>query len=168
MEADTFAFTGSQKNIIVTISEYSFEKPVSLLYSNSVYTLLTRTGIGFQQGLLNSTAFGCQHDIMAVDIILITKITNIEICADTVVGLNTDDILDCTALRGLGSLRYFVYLKPVTSALVGEKEHSTVSICNINMLDEIFLLGGAALGAHTAAVLETVLTQRSALDVSGM
>ena len=43
-----------------------------------------------------------------------------------------------------------------------------MSICNINMLDEIFLLGGAALGAHTAAVLETVLTQRSALDVSGM
>ena len=98
--------------------------------------------------------------------VFVVEVAYIDISLDLVIRIDVDDVLDGAALGCLGSLRDIVDLEPVALAVLGEEHQRAVHIGHIDVLDEILFACGAALAAHAAAVLEAVVGERGALDVS--
>ena len=157
---------GRNHHVAAAVGEDGFQQLVVLADVDGVHAVGARTGIGLQRGLLHHAVAGNHHDKVVRDELLVLEGFYVHIGADGVVGFYHEDVLDGASLGGAVAFRNLIYLEPVAAALLREQEQGAVRIGDIDVLDKVFVTGGAALHAHAAAVLGAEFRERGALDIT--
>ena len=103
---------------------------------------------------------------MTVNIFLVIQTLHTQICINSIVRVNVQQVLDSTALRVLCSFRYFIYLQPVTFTLLSKEHHRVVHCCRVDVLNKVFITGFSTLRAYSTAVLSTEFCQWCTFDIS--
>ena len=165
-EAAALALVAGQQDLAVAAGQGGADQGVAFAQVDGDDAIGARAGIGFQQGLLDRAVGGGQNQVVAVGEFLVFEVLYVEVGLDAVFRRKGQDVLDGAAFRGLGTFRDLVDLEPEALAALCEEHQRTVHVGYIDMLDEIFVAGGAALGADAAAALRAVFGQAGALDVA--
>ena len=154
----------------MTVGEHGIEQGVSFTNGQGLDTLVAAALVGviLEAGLLDNALLGHEGDKVVLHVFGVLDPGGIKIGADAVVGFDGKQVLHCAALGCTHAFGKFVDLEAVAHALFGKEEHGRVHVSHIDMLDEIFIAGGSALLADSAAGLRTEFGERGTLDISKM
>ena len=129
---------------------------------------MTRTGIGFQRGLFDNASFGTQHNVVAVDIVFVFEVFDVDIGHYLIVGRNADDVLNGTTLglaRAFGNVEH---PHPVATTFFGKEQHVVVHRSHKHVFKKIFAAHIRAFHALAATRLTTIFAQRRAFEIAQM
>ena len=168
MEADGTSVTVCYHDFVVSVGHTNLDDTVILTNGDGIHTVLARTGILFQQCLLDDTLLGTEQDIMAVDEFRIIQVLDTQVGSHHIIRIDIQQILDSASLRSLVAFRYFVHLQPVTFTFLGEEHHRIMHSCRIDVLNEVFIAGFTTLRPYSTPILRVEFGQRSTLDITQM
>ncbi len=166
VETAALALVAGQQDLATAAGQGGADQGIAVAQVDGDDAAHAGTGIGFEQGLLDGAVSRGQDYIMTVRKFLVVEILDVEVGLDAVFHGKREDVLDGASLGGLGAFRNIVHLEPEAFAALRKEHQRAVHVGDVDVLDEIFVAGGAALGADAAAALRAVFGQRGTLDVA--
>ena len=153
-------------HFILAVRQCHIHHAVALVDVDGDDAVCARTAVVGQRRLLNGTLACAEQHIVALVEVLVVELPDVEACVDAVVGLYVEHVLDGAPLRGLVAFWDVIHLQPVAATLLREEQHRVVHRGTIDVLDEVAVACGRALGTHAGTALSTELSQLCALDIS--
>ena len=166
MEANGSAILIGKYQLILSIRENNIDNCIIGTDRYGYDAICTRTGVVFKARFLHYTVLSTEYDKVRFAEVGVSKFSNIQTYAYSVVAFEVKQVLNCSALCIFCTFGYFVDFKPVTASFLCEEEHRIVHCCGINAFNKVFIACTAQFTAYSASALRSKLRQWCSFDIA--